>query len=137
MVLKEHKKKAWIATALLLTVLFIWALVAVHDSAVAAARQARANKTSNSPAACPFSKVPSTQTDEPKGCCHSKTTEGETIKPEEVKKSLEKLSPSSSKNFEKYANLNDEELEEFMKQFTPEQLAKCPHLKARKTNKKK
>lgn len=132
--MKEHKKKALIVTVILLFVLFIWTLIAVHDSAVAAARAARANKT-DSPASCPFSKVPSTQTqnEEPKKkspCCHSKTKgSGEESKPQE--------STASPNNFEKYANLNDEELEEFLKQFTPEQLAKCPHLKARKTNKKK
>lgn len=134
--MKEHKKKAWIATAILLFVLFIWALIAVHDSAVDAARAARANKT-DSPATCPFSKVPSTQNEEPKKkspCCHSKIKEsGEETKPQEVKQSSKQV----PNNFEKYANLNDEELEEFLKQFTPEQLAKCPHLKARKTNKKK
>lgn len=136
--LKEHKKKAWIATALLLTVLFIWSLIAVHDSAVAAARAARANKT-NSPATCPFSKAPSTQTEPPKNkstCCHSNSPEGGETKAEEDKKQPLKTNESSN-NFEKNASLNDEDLEEFLKQFTPEQLAKCPHLKARKTNKKK
>ena len=133
--LKEHKKKAWIVTALLLTALFIWALIAVHDSAVAAARAARAKKLkTNSPATCPFSKVPSTQTtaEDPK----KKSTCCDSTKTEQVQNSL-KTNESSSNNFEKYSNLNDEDLEEFLKQFTPEQLAKCPHLKARKTNKKK
>ena len=44
----------------------------------------------------------------------------------------------AAKEFEKYANLadlDDAELEEIMKQFTPEQLAKCPHLKDRSASK--
>ena len=132
----EHKKKAWIVTAVLLAILLIWALIAVHDSAVAAARAARANKT-NSPASCPFSKVPATQKEESKknsSCCHSKASAAEDNKTEKVNESPV---TASAGNFEKYADLKDEELEEFLKQFTPEQLAKCPHLKARKTNKKK
>lgn len=129
--LKAHKKNAWIATALLLTVLSFWALVAVHDSAVAAARAARANKT-NSPATCPFSsKIPEKKST----CCNSNTADDGEMKPQEVKKTVP--TKESSNDFEKYANLNDKDLDEFLKQFTPEQLAKCPHLKARKTNKKK
>lgn len=133
----EHKKKAWIVTAVLLAILLIWALIAVHDSAVAAARAARANSKTNSPASCPFSKIPSTQKEESKknsSCCHSKASAAEDNKTEKVNESPV---TASAGNFEKYADLKDEELEEFLKQFTPEQLAKCPHLKARKTNKKK
>lgn len=133
----ENKKKALIATVILLALLFTWALIAVHDSAVAAARAARANK-SNPLSSCPFSKAaPSTQKEDSKkksSCCHSKTEDAVGIKTEQGHDQSEPASPA---NFEKMANLKEEELEEFLKQFTPEQLTKCPHLKARKTNKKK
>lgn len=126
----EHKKKAWIVTAILLFFLASWALYAVHDSAVAAARAARANKADTG-AGCPFSKTPaaspSSQETKKAGssCCHSK---GNAVNSE--------ASTGSSKDFSKYADMNDADLEEFKKQFTPEQLAKCPHLKARETKKK-
>lgn len=136
----EHKKKAWIVTAFLLFALFSWALMAVHDSAVAAARAARANKT-NAPAGCPFSKTPSPsaspssaedakKSTSPNSCCHSKKPKSDPIpyKPLPAKKAVD---------FAKFADMNDKDIEELKKQFTPEQLAKCPHLKARSTNKKK
>ena len=56
------KKAAWIVTGLLVLALLAWVLVAVHDSAVAKARAARAN-SKESGGACPFSKSPSTPAD--------------------------------------------------------------------------
>lgn len=135
--MSDHKKKAWIVTAVLLVILFTWAIMAVHDSAVTAARVARANN-SKAPASCPFSKVPPTQQGESKKkspCCHSKSSENK--KSEEEVKSADQMNASAAEKFGKYADMNDADLEEFLKQFTPEQLAKCPHLKARKTVKKK
>lgn len=122
----EHKKKAWIVTAILLFILASWALYAVHDSAVAAAKSARANKSSDAGAGCPFSKA-APEVDgakkAPSSCCHSKDTETPVA--------------AAPKDFSKLAKMTDADIEEFKKQFTPEQLAKCPHLKARATNKKK
>jgi hypothetical protein len=109
----EHKKKAWIVTAVLLIILFTWALVAVHDSAVAAARAARANN-SKAPASCPFSKVPLTQQGESKktsSCCHSKTPENK--KSEEQAKPSKQNTASAAEKFGKYADMNDADLEEF------------------------
>ena len=122
--MSDHKKKAWFVTAFLLFILLTWAIYAVHDSAVAAARAARASNSGPS-SGCPFAikssdASPNDSTKKP--CCHSTNS---------VK------APESTKpDFKSLANMPEEELDEFMKQFTPEQLAKCPHLKSRTTKNK-
>lgn len=126
----EYKTKAWIVTGILFLVLLTWTLVAVHDSAVVAARK---NKTDASQQdGCPFSKAQAQPQESKKtsSCCHS----DDSISKANSVKSSKRVAP---KGFEKYADLDDDQLEEIMKQFTPEQLAKCPHLNAKKFNKKK
>lgn len=135
----EHKTKAWIITGLLIFALLTWALVAVHDSAVANARAARANKSNDEQGGgCPFSKAPATTGEaKKKSCCHSKTAETAETSSKDSESKVKAMKSLAAKQFEKFADLDDADMEEIMKQFTPEQLAKCPHLKARNANKKK
>lgn len=132
--MEEHKKKAWIVTAVLLFLLASWTLYAVHDAAVLAAKAARAKKSDSSitgaTAGCPFSKTPTEDTNaanatkkDGSSCCNSKSSGTDSSK--------------AKTDFTKLADMTDDDIEEFKKQFTPEQLAKCPHLKARESKNKK
>ena len=126
----ERKKKAWIVTACLLLILSIWALVAVHDAAVASARAARAG-SAPAQGKCPFGDgKPVTQEAMKKPCCNSKR--GVSDKP------VAAMNSTATPVFDPEAldNLNNDQLEELKKQFSPEQLEKCPHLKARKSKRK-
>lgn len=121
-----HKKKAWFVTAFLIVAILTWALYAIHESAVAAAQAARANK-SDSVAGCPFStksSETSAGSSTKKPCCHSNNSE-----------SAASIKPDFSRMRE-MANASEADREEFMKQFTPEQLAKCPHLNGSLKSKK-
>lgn len=130
--MSEHKKKAWYVTGFLLFALFTWAIYAVHDSAVASARAARANKT-DSAAGCPFStkssaSPPPSEDPAKQSCCQPKSP---------VESAAAANKAPAKVDFKSLADLPEEELEEFKKRFTPEQLAKCPHLNPRKTKNKR
>lgn len=136
MPMKEHKKKAWILTGCLLFILATWALFAVHDAAVASARAARA---ASGPAkgTCPFGNgktEPATQEAKKKPCCGS-SKKGTDQAPVEASHSKTAPPVFDREKMHELADLTDEQVEELKKQFSPEQLEKCPHLKARKTRK--
>ena len=126
----ELKKKAWIATSVLMALIFIWSIFAVHNAAVAAAR-ASITKTGT----CPFTGKAAQNKSEPSGghCCGGDDNKGS------IREEIEGEGDKSKalKATEKFKDVNVEE-------FTEEQINQCPHLKAKslqakksKSNKKK
>lgn len=151
----DYKKQAWIVSGCLVLILLSWVLYAVHNSAVAEARSARASKSDSKSNAgsngCPFSSSPQPQTKK-KSCCEGgndaedsmKSNKNENAEAQNLPVDQSQSQATSNPNpavkslkFEEMKDLSEEELQALMKQFTPEQLAKCPHLAAKSHKKKK
>lgn len=152
----DYKKKAWIVSGILVIFLLTMILYAVHNAAVAEARASRSDsKSAAGSSGCPFSAGPQPQVKN-KSCCEGGDNMDETMKnkknndtgaikglpadqsqPESTSSNPNPAAKSFNLKDMKGKNLSEEEQQALMKQFTPEELAKCPHLAAKSHKKTK
>ena len=137
----DYKKKAWIVSGILVIFLLTLILYAVHNAAVAEARASRSDsKSAAGSSGCPFSAGPQPQIKN-KSCCDGGENTDETMKNKNNETNIKDLpvdpNPAAKSKDMKSTNLSEEEQQALMKQFTPEELAKCPHLAAKSHKKTK
>ena len=128
----ELKKKAWIATSVLMAIILIWSTFAVHNAAVAAAK-ANADKSSSG-GGCPFTgKKAASVKSEGGSCCANKAKADEN----EPTEKIEKATIPSAAKAEKATISETVEADDKFDQYTPEQISQCPHLKSLQAKKTK